>query len=1238
MNRRLLLKFSLFTLISLAGLSFGSQSNASALICKVLSPAIESSPPSNKDCLTNGQSQSDDLSFSAGSTNDSDALKRQFISQMTKFESGQNLQKVGASYIEARIEGDSGMFWKDRLNLSDVTLSIDKEYTYKSNSGYNPYPNNGMGRVEVLDTSQGTAPALVFKVDGVLGFAIKLHCGNPLDDMTLPGPPKIRGYKIDDIGNPIGPYSNAVIRATNAVPSSDINQPFKFRIQANSTVVTAPKVNGYTVIGSSLTNSCKEYNCPIVPTYNPVLGPTVGAYNTNPGATGPNFVSGESRTFSTLRAGHKYDMRWVYKKDAPTAPPVTFTGFKKDTSGNTVGPFSTDTIRASYQSNPNQIVASNSGQPYTLSVAAGDITVSPADAVGSGWSAILKSVNKTQKGGDIVNLDWVYSKVVDPPMCPASNLPNPPNVNVSLPDLTPVVGAPSAAAFTPNNWYYQNTSQNKTKVLSIQDISSGGNRLLSMLNLKSESYQQAVVDYMPFVLGYPYDNNQASVTYSYSYTVTPWLSASTPSYYDYSYWCSYIAGSNLVSGPDGNNNCTYSKPDVMTTYPARYNTIDAQRSSTTTYTAAQRNSTTSYTYATPTYNTSYIRAGSVTYPNTCYKIGVRGKIVPYSCPTTYYYCSYPYSGPVGNQCSITTITYSCPSGVSPVGDQCPTTTITYSCLSGYTPATRSSVCTPTTPTCNGSDQLIGTTCYPTQTYTQSTIKANRIDTPRYSYTPQASYTQIASNTANGLAMTCFPRGFSVTDVSAASANVSLNDNENPTSVSAGGYSASVRFFYTNRNPTQGLRQPMTAKLSYGYKLSPITCTQSNIPFTVTGGYGPSGPSSYAIPNAGAGCPVSVPPLDIGDTVCVTYSISPTGSWSNVDGSVVKTDGGTLTSGERCSGPVVNKPYFKVFGSDISVGGGFYATVNGNKTCTSTISSIFGWNSGTNSVYTNRYSGAGAQFLLSSTGSLKGAASNQNNPNASPWPAFTNGSPKSDPIGFSFANIGTNSAANNYGTSLGAANCIPDYYSSLPTSPTPSSLGNNSSLSGNSSIYTMPGGSTIKSSNIGPRDRVTVYVNGDLYIDGDINFVGSYSTINDIPSLIVIVKDGNIYIKKTVANLSGIFIAQSTISNKGYIYDCALDFLPIANNQLFDSCVTQLTVNGSFIANKVVLNRTGNANKDMISSSLRRASSTETNTSSNATEIFNYGPAFWINTALPITSSAGTNSAGYDSIINLPPVL
>ena len=487
---------------------------------------------------------------------------------------------------------------------------------------------------------------------------------------------------------------------------------------------------------------------------------------------------------------------------------------------------------------------------------------------------------------------------------------------------------------------------------------------------------------------------------------------------------------------------------------------------------------------------------------------------------------------------------------------------------------------------------------------------------------------------------CYPRGFKVTAVNANYANINLNNYENPTVATAGGYTASVQFFYTNVAPTQGLRQPMRVNnLTFSYKFS-TGCTGSGSFSANSNILGPSGPSPYSI-TAGASCGVSVPPLMPGDTVCVTYSVSPSGSTMAIAGNVLTSNGSWIPSDPQCSGHVLNEPYFKVFGGDVSTGNTFATTFNSGATScvanpANASAGVYGWNTaGGGGIYSQMYAGSGAQFAVTSPAGIQGVASNQNNINAFPW---SGSSP--NPLGLSFSNMSNNSApAGLFGGNLTAANCITDFYASLPT-PVPATIGTQS-LDGLDGKYIMSGGSTIAGGSISSGKHITIYAEGNIFISDDITFPGSYGAVDQIPSLILIVK-GNIYISNAAKKLYGIFIAQPTTNSSadGYIYDCASGpGGPMSNNLIYDNCGNQLVVNGSFIANKVALMRTGIAAPGSpVSSSLRGSSTTESNTSNNPAEIFNYGPAFWMNLTLPQSTTTGTSSAGYDSIISLPPIL
>src|SRR5690606_24811254 len=74
------------------------------------------------------------------------------------------------------------------------------------------------------------------------------------------------------------------------------------------------------------------------------------------------------------------------------------------------------------------------------------------------------------------------------------------------------------------------------------------------------------------------------------------------------------------------------------------------------------------------------------------------------------------------------------------------------------------------------------------------------------------------------------------------------------------------------------------------------------------------------------------------------------------------------------------------------------------------------------------------------------------------------------------------------------------------------------------------------------------------------------------------------------------------------------------------CGSKLTVNGSFIAKQVQLWRTPGT--------VGQSFSGEAGGSANIAEVFNYGPALWINQPA-LTGSAAPD---YDAIVSLPPVL
>ena len=98
-----------------------------------------------------------------------------------------------------------------------------------------------------------------------------------------------------------------------------------------------------------------------------------------------------------------------------------------------------------------------------------------------------------------------------------------PNNNGGPPSASGASGYSTSA----NNSYTQHTRDGDTEVLDVIDISNGGAR--QNIPLVSERYQQAVVNYQPYVVHCPYDYNQAQVKYRSYYTDQQWVSSGTVS-------------------------------------------------------------------------------------------------------------------------------------------------------------------------------------------------------------------------------------------------------------------------------------------------------------------------------------------------------------------------------------------------------------------------------------------------------------------------------------------------------------------------------------------------------------------------------------------------------------------------------------------------------------------------------------------------------------------------------------
>jgi len=336
--------------------------------------------------------------------------------------------------------------------------------------------------------------------------------------------------------------------------------------------------------------------------------------------------------------------------------------------------------------------------------------------------------------------------------------------------------------------------------------------------------------------------------------------------------------------------------------------------------------------------------------------------------------------------------------------------------------------------------------------------------------------------------------------------------------------------------------------------------------------------------------------DAGSTICESLTLS------NVVGGTIAITG---NPSQACT-VIANQPYVKVFGGDVSVGGGLSTAPN---VCNLNASAgVMAWNLGAG----NAFAGAGSQYAVSAMNDITDFSTAQGN---------TGGAPAPDGLAFADNPV----SAGTFGGSLGYASCISDYYSRKPAGAAATGP-NLSSLS--SGAYAATGLLTLNTQTvINPGNRIQVYVDGDVYIQKNILYAGAWTTDN-MPLFELIVR-GNIYIDAGVQQLDGAYIAQKdTSGGRGAIYTCATgpSILLPTDPAFYNICNNKLTVNGSFTADQIHLLRTTGT----VANSKTDNPTTGT---SSAGEQFNFNPTLWI-AQPPAASTNGT----YDAITSLPPVL
>lgn len=303
-----------------------------------------------------------------------------------------------------------------------------------------------------------------------------------------------------------------------------------------------------------------------------------------------------------------------------------------------------------------------------------------------------------------------------------------------------------------------------------------------------------------------------------------------------------------------------------------------------------------------------------------------------------------------------------------------------------------------------------------------------------------------------------------------------------------------------------------------------------------------------------------------------------------------------------------QPYHKVYGGDVSVGAGF-----GSGCVKNTSATIIGWNS-TSGGPGNR--GAGAQLAAFAIGQINRFATGQQQ---------NNGNPKS----LTFANTGAGFPNTDYGGGLGEQYipCINNYWNpSGGVVPSPINPATNGSFThtGNLALNVNSGG-------IGTGRRVTVYVDGNVYIPANINYQSTTygSSIANIPSFRLIVR-GNIYVGSGVTELNGLFVAmpRTGVADSGKFYTCGRsNFTPPTAAQMRSDnalCDNQLTVYGVVVADTIKFLRKHGTIADAVVGETYRSGG-------QPAEKFIYTPEMWL------TSDFG-GGGEFDGYGTMPPIL
>ncbi len=393
-----------------------------------------------------------------------------------------------------------------------------------------------------------------------------------------------------------------------------------------------------------------------------------------------------------------------------------------------------------------------------------------------------------------------------------------------------------------------------------------------------------------------------------------------------------------------------------------------------------------------------------------------------------------------------------------------------------------------------------------------------------------------------------------------SATPTLNDPENPTSVSAS---------YTATQSTVG---QVTLNFGPGYSASnvytgPITSTDDDLLFykrysdgfitNLASANDPNQVIDTTPDYARSLSSSSLPPRNVGDYVCANIVMSPQRGFINAAGTIRgAVNDGTVNNCER----IVNHPFVRAYGGDV-VGG-----AQGVK--------------GYIREYASSGAGSGVEFAAIALGDVAGFSSALLR-SAAPMPSngltFAKGTdPGAIPNGvaggqFASGRSQTKYWETKYDLSRTEVDGPEKTYTSLDIDAANPVRGKQTHIDPGGDP---DGGLLTLTGETGFKGKTAIYVDGDVVITSNIAYDLSWGGTQDIPSFVLIAK-GNIYVASGVTQLDGLYVAQN--GGSGKIYTCTQNngarFNAASPPDVYTNCTSKLRVNGAFVADDIRFLRT-----------------------------------------------------------------